>query len=99
MQITRPNKPMIIDFHFPIPQDKFTARYAELDRVKDGVYPLSMSMNGQVFQSIDVWTIALPRLKEYRMGQLLTDAMQRANHAGCGRIGPFKRCNRHYGGA
>ena len=26
-----PNKPMIIDFHFPIPQDKFTARYAELD--------------------------------------------------------------------
>ncbi|SEM59256.1 Lamin Tail Domain [Paenibacillus sp. cl141a] len=53
---SNPNKPMISDFHFPIPQDKFTARYAELDTasVKDGAYPLSMSVNGQVFQSIDV---------------------------------------------
>ncbi|MEC0204435.1 S-layer homology domain-containing protein [Paenibacillus lautus] len=78
---SNPNKPMISDFHFPIPQDKFTARYSELDTdsVEDGIYSINMLMNGQAFQSIDVTVDnTAPEIEgiTYGGGQLLADAMQ-----------------------
>lgn len=77
---SNPNKPMISDFHFPVPDDKFTARYAELDTaaVQDGVYPLTMTIGGQEIDAVQVMVDNTAPVIEgisYGDGQLLENSM------------------------
>ncbi|GIO86968.1 hypothetical protein J25TS5_39000 [Paenibacillus faecis] len=53
---SNPNKPMISDFHFPVPEEKYTARYVELDteKLKDGVYPLALTIGNDELEAFDI---------------------------------------------
>ncbi|MFP7288253.1 S-layer homology domain-containing protein [Shouchella clausii] len=53
---SNPNKPMVSDFHFSVPGEKYTARYVELDTagMEDGVYPLSMTIGTDELEAFDV---------------------------------------------
>jgi predicted MPP superfamily phosphohydrolase len=77
---SNPNKPMISGFHFPIPDEKFTARYSELDTsaVQDGIYPLTMTIDGQEIDAIQVMVDNTAPVIEgisYGDGQLLESSM------------------------
>ncbi|HZG83417.1 S-layer homology domain-containing protein [Paenibacillus sp.] len=50
------NKPLISEFHFPIPQEKFTSRYAEIDTkaYADGVYTVTMRVGDETIDTKQV---------------------------------------------
>ncbi|MGG3641291.1 lamin tail domain-containing protein [Bacillus gobiensis] len=49
------NKPLISEFKFPIPSDKYTARYSEIDTSKlaDGTYSLEMKIGNDSIQKVE----------------------------------------------
>jgi len=53
---SNPNKPLLSDFHFPIPQEKFTSRYAEVDTTAyaDGVYTVTMRVGAETIDTKQV---------------------------------------------
>ncbi|MFS0728120.1 S-layer homology domain-containing protein [Paenibacillus sp. 1P07SE] len=78
---TNTGKPMISELHFPIPEDKYTARYAEIDTsgYEDGVYTLAMTKNGMTLDVAEVTvdnTNPVIEAVRYDTGLTLTDGMQ-----------------------
>ncbi|RXT02362.1 lamin tail domain-containing protein [Ammoniphilus sp. CFH 90114] len=78
---TNMKKPLISEFEFAIPAEKYLARYAELDTaaLTDGTYSLTMSLKDEVIETINVTvdnTKPIIDGVEYAPGQMIAPSMK-----------------------